>query len=370
MTRPWRAAPPSPRLSVLDGVLRTVAPALSAVHPSLTEGVFGPRPQNARGVSLDPVIHLLVGIEGSTTGPKETPAQMRHNMRRGIRLIERGRQPIHSLVETVVAGDLPVRVYRPSGARDLPWMMFLHGGGWATGDLDSHDRICRRLAVEGELVVAAVDYRLAPEHPFPAAVDDVERAWTALSKVISRFGGVPHRGSVGGDSAGGNLSAVLCQRIRDGHCDGPPPVMQLLIYPVIDFRQLDASQREFAEGFLLTADGIDTYKALYAAPDTDPRASPILHPDLSGLPPAVVVTAGFDPLRDEAERYVHALRAAGSPAGWLEGPGLVHGFVQMMQVVPAADALVQRFVAVTREVARTGVVPVSLARAEPPCGSL
>jgi len=340
---------------------------MSVVHASLVEGLYGPRPVNDRAVALDLTTHLLLGIEGATAGPRLRPVDARENMRRGIALIERDKIPVHSLVELVVAGDLSARVYRPSEESGLPWMMYIHGGGWVTGDLDSHDGICRRLAVEGRMVVVAVDYRLAPEDPFPAAVDDVERAWTALAGLIGRFGGAVERGCVGGDSAGGNLSAVLCQRIRDGHCTGPTPTMQLLIYPVIDFRRIDPSHRTFAEGFLLTSDSIDLYKARYAAPDdTDPMVSPILHADLSALPPAIIVTAGFDPLRDEGERYVHALRAAGTPVGWIDAATLVHGFVQMMQVIPESDTVVRELIAATCAVTSKGEIPSALAAACPP----
>jgi len=291
-------------------------------------------------------------------------------MRRGVALIDHRHTPLHSIIETLVCDELPVRIYRPSNAADLPWMMILHGGGWVTGDLDSHDAFCRRLAVEGTMVVAAVDYRLAPEHPFPAAVDDASRAWAALAACIDRFGADPTRGAVGGDSAGGNLAAVLCQQLRDGACPGPLPVAQLLMYPVTDFRRRTPSHRLFAEGYLLTADSIDRYKAMYAAPDdSDPRVSPLLHPHLTGLPPAVVVTAGFDPLRDEGEQYVHALRKAAVPTAWLEGPSLVHGFVQMMDVVAAADAVVGESIRVTGELLRTGRLPPGVAEALPPAGS-
>ncbi len=371
MPTPWRLPPPAPRLSAIDQVLRTVAPGLPLVHRSITEALYGPVPVNARGTALDLDTHLVLGIEGSPPEEHHPLPIRRENMRRGIALIDGPKVPVHATIDTVIAGHVPCRIYRPSGARDLPWMMYIHGGGWVTGDLDTHDRICRRLCREGELVVAAIDYRLAPEDPFPAALQDTEDAWCDLSESIALWGGDSLRGCVGGDSAGANLAAVLCQRLRDDNCVGAVPQMQLLIYPVIDFRRLDASHKEFASGFLLSAERIDLYKGMYAAPDDhDPCASPIRHRNLADLPPALVVTAGFDPLRDEAERYVHALRAAGNTVGWMEGAGLVHGFVQMDCVVRAAEAVVKPMIQVVREGVRTGQLPASLCAATPPCSTL
>lgn len=371
MSRPWRQSPLPPRLSAVDGLLRVVSPLLPTVHPALTEWMWGPAPTNDRGTALDPQTHLLLSLDDATAAPLTSVARRRENMRRGITVIDGPRVPVHALVETVLDGDLRARVYRPSAQRDLPWMLYVHGGGWVTGDLDSHDRMCRRLCSEGDMVVIAIDYRLAPEAPFPAAVHDVERAWAHLCRTVSQWGAHPERGSVGGDSAGGNLAAVLCQRIRDGACGGTPPVMQLLIYPVTDFRRLDASHRTFATGYLLTAESIDFYKALYAAPDdADPMVSPLLHPNHSDLPPALVVTAGFDPLRDEGERLVHALRTGGTPTGWMEGPGLIHGFLQMDHVVPAAGRLVAELVRATADMMRTHTVPHALHQAQPPCRAL
>lgn len=370
MSRPWRGPPQPPQLSLVDAALRALAPWLSTVPASLVTTALGPPPEDDRSRSLDPATHLLLALQGSTAGPDTTVAQKRHDMRRGIALIDGPRVPVHSLVETVLADDLPARVYRPSAETDLPWLMFIHGGGWVVGDLDSHDRFCRRLCAEAGLVVVAVDYRLAPESPFPAGLRDIERAWAAVQEAIVRFGGAPGRGGVAGDSAGGNLAAVLCQRTRDGRAPGPVPRCQVLVYPVMDFRRLDRSHRTFADGFLLTAASIDLYKARYAAPDdADPQVSPLLHPDLSRLPPALVVTAGFDPLRDEGERTVHALREAGTPVGWREGAGLVHGFVQMDSVLPAAEQTVAALIAATSTLAHTGTVPPDWQAATPPGSS-
>ena len=368
MSRPWRPSPLPPRLTAVDGMLRLISPLLPHVHPSLVHRIWGRPVENDRGVPLDDQVHLLLSLDAATAPALSSVTRRRENMRRAITLIEGPRVPVHELVETLIDGDLRARVYRPSARRGLPWMLYLHGGGWAAGDLESHDRICRRLCAEGDVLVIAIDYRLAPEAPFPAAVFDVERAWAYLSRTVAQWGGDPAQGSVGGDSAGGNLAAVLCQRLRDGACTGGTPVMQLLVYPVADFRRLDDSHRTFARGFLLTAESIDFYKALYAAPDdADPMVSPLLHADLDNLPPALLVTAGFDPLRDEGERFVHALRNSGTPTGWMEGAGLIHGFLQMDHAAPAAGRLVAELVQATTDMMRTGVVPALLASAEPTC---
>ncbi|HCH61239.1 MAG: hypothetical protein CL927_10600 [Deltaproteobacteria bacterium] len=371
MSRPWRPSPLPPRLTAVDGVLRLISPLLPYVHPSLTHQIWGHPVENDRGEPLDEQTHLLLSLDAATAAALPSVARRRENMRRGIALIDGPKIPVYELVETLLDGDLRARVYRPSARRGLPWMLYLHGGGWVTGDLDSHDRTCRRLCAEGNVVVIAIDYRLAPEAPFPAAVLDAERAWTYLCRTVAHWGGDPDRGSVGGDSAGGNLAAVLCQRIRDGACNGGTPVMQLLVYPVTDFRRLDTSHRTFARGFLLTAESIDFYKALYAAPDdNDPMVSPLRHPKLHNLPPALLITAGFDPLRNEGERFVHALRNSGTPTGWMEGAGLIHGFLQMDQAVPAAGRLVAAMVQAASDMMRTGTVPPLLASADPPCRAL
>jgi len=243
-----------------------------------------------------------------------------------------------------------VRVYRPASPRGRPWMLYLHGGGWATGDLDSHDRICRRLCSENDLMVIALDYRLSPETPFPGAIGDVRKAWPAAAELAARLGANPAWATVGGDSAGGNLAAVMCHHHRDLDLPGPSPRLQLLVYPAMDFRLVEASHAEFAEGYLLTKESIDTYKALYAPPDdSHPDASPGLQPDLSGLPHTIVVTAGFDPLRDEGEAYARRSTEAGTPTVLLSEPGLVHGFLQMDAVLPAADAAVRRICGALQE---------------------
>ena len=348
MTAPWRTTPPPIRLGRRDALLRRAAPLMFGL-PSV--GLRGPSRMNERGDRLDPQVARMLWLEervGRVMNPAHAPAA-RASMRRGIALIDGPTLPVDEVDDLVIADDLPARRYAMAGG-PRPLLMFLHGGGWVAGDLETHDRFCRRVAREADAVVVAIDYRLAPEHPFPAAIDDAGRAWADVARRAAALGGDPDRLAVGGDSAGGNLSAVLCQRQRDGEAPGPAPALQVLIYPATDFRRQAASHREFADGLLLTDYSITAYKAHYAAPDDlDPRVSPILHPDLSGLPPAIVATAGFDPLRDEGEAYAAALAAVGVSVEHLSADGLVHGYLQLDAAIDAADQAVGDLLAAIRQ---------------------
>ena len=237
------------------------------------------------------------------------------------------------------AGDIPVRIYTPDGDGPFGVLVHLHGGGWTIGDLDTHDHPCRTLCAEAGIVVVSVDYRLAPEHPFPAAVDD---SWAALqwaAEHAAEIGGDAARLAVGGDSAGGNLAAVLALMARDA--GGPALGLQLLVYPSVDNRA-DHTERypsllENAEGYVLTLATMKWFGANYLPDDTDRtdwRASPILAPDLSGLAPAHVVTVELDPLRDEGHAYVEALRAAGNDVTHAHYEGTVHTVWQLAPVIP------------------------------------
>jgi acetyl esterase len=236
--------------------------------------------------------------------------------------------------------DLPgppgARLYTPHRAEPgdpRPLLVYLHGGGWVSGDLDTHDGPCRLLAAEGGALVLAVDYRRAPEHEFPAAVEDALAAFEWAVANASDLGADPARIAVGGDSAGGNLAAVVSRLARDG--GGPTPAMQLLIYPVTDLSLKRPSYHRFAKGFSLEEADMDWYRDHYLPGEhavDDPRVSPLLAADLTGLPPA------YDPLRDEGETYAEALRAAGVPAALQRHPSLVHGFANLTAVIPAARA--------------------------------
>ena len=236
----------------------------------------------------------------------------------------------------IAGGALPARRYRPSlDAR--PLIVFLHGGMWVMGDLDSHDRTCRRLALAADAAVLAIGYRRGPEAPWPAAVDDAVAAlrWAGAGA------------SVAGDSAGGQLAALACLRLRDA--GEPLPVAQLLAYPNADLTLSRPSVAEKGSGWGLDAEDL-AWAVGQWLPDGvdagDPRVSPLLAPDLSGLPPALVVTAEHDPLRDEGDAFAHALAAAGTPVRHRCEPAMVHGFLQGLDLVaPAAAAASERFFA-------------------------
>ncbi|MCU0813854.1 MAG: alpha/beta hydrolase [Burkholderiaceae bacterium] len=241
-------------------------------------------------------------------------------------------------------GAISLRAYRPAGATPgavLPALVYFHGGGWVIGDLDTHDVLCRELANAAGCAVVAVDYRLAPEHAFPAAVDDCLAATRWVREHAAALHLDARRLAVGGDSAGGNLSAVVCLALRDAL--EPLPAFQLLIYPATDMRAVAPSHTQNAQGYLLTADSIAYYRGHYvpdAAQWTDWRASPLLAVDHGRLPPALVLTAGFDPLRDEGRQYADALSGAGTKAEYVCFERQLHCFITMGRVIDEANTAV------------------------------
>jgi acetyl esterase len=260
---------------------------------------------------------------------------------------------VRATTDLVIDGPAPIpaRHYEPpEPGGPHPLLVYYHGGGFLYGDLDTHDNVCRILCRHAGAHVLAVDYRLSPEHPFPAAVEDARAALRWAHVNAERLGADPSRIGVGGDSAGGNLAAVTSQlAAKDG---GPAPVLQLLIYPVTDFTIRRRSRELFGDGFLLTNDEMDWFEANYLGPGSpqasDPRASPLLASDLSGLPPAFVVTAAFDPLRDEGEAYARALQDAGTPATLRRFPGFIHGFINAAGVSRTAREAVVEVAGATR----------------------
>ncbi|SFI97745.1 alpha/beta hydrolase [Albimonas pacifica] len=236
------------------------------------------------------------------------------------------------------AGPIPARLYRPApeAAGPLPTLVFFHGGGWVIGNLDSHDGLCRRLAAGSGCQVIAIDYRMGPEHRFPAAVEDAVAAARAVHAQAAELGADPARLAVGGDSAGGNLSAVVALTFRDA--GGPALRWQMLIYPATDFAMATPSQAEFATGHFLTADLQRWFHAHYLdeADKADWRASPARAASLAGLPPAFVLTASHDPLRDEGEAYAARLAAEGVRAEVWRVPGQIHGFMPLDALIAAA----------------------------------
>ena len=291
---------------------------------------------------IAPLLELLATVPPMHEGsPEEARAAFRQ-------LAVGGRQPEHVVrvgsVEDLTipgpAGDLAARVYRPEQDGAVPTVVLFHGGGWVIGDLDTHDNMARSICRDCEAVVVSVDYRLAPEAPFPAAVEDAVAATRWVASRLVDFGG-DDRLAVAGDSAGGNLAAVVAQQLRDA--GGPALAGQLLVYPAVDVTGDYASRWENAEGYFLDLPTMAWFMDHYAADAAlheDPRISPLRHTDLSGLPPAVVVTAEYDPLRDEGEAYAAALSEAGVGVEVRRFDGMIHGFFDMGGFSPAAQAAV------------------------------
>ena len=233
-------------------------------------------------------------------------------------------------------GEIPVRIYRPAGGGLLPVVVYFHGGGWVIGDITSHDTVCHRLAAGVPAVVVSVDYRLAPEHRFPAAVGDCDAATSWVAEHAADLGADPARLAVAGDSAGGNLAAVVARRARDR--GGPAIAFQLLIYPATDMTRSMPSHAENGAGYLLETDTMGWFLAHYldGADPRQPDASPLFTEDLSGLPRALVVTAEFDPLRDEGEAYAERLAEAGVEVTSSRYEGMIHGFYGLDRVIDTA----------------------------------
>ena len=325
-----------------DAVIETVGGAMVrglGALPASVAGRLAGRGRDLDGLQLDPHLALLLRLSDRVS-PKEadaTAAEQREQMRANTRLVA-GRPlsgvRVRPLTVSGAAGPLAARLYSPTMAAldPPPLLLWLHGGGWVVGDLDTHDQPCRYLSRYGRVTVLAVDYRLAPEFPFPAAVDDALAAFCWAAEHAADLGCDPTRVAIGGDSAGGNLAAVVTQltRLRGS----TSPVAQLLVYPATDMTTTYRSEQLFGEGFLLTKADMDGYETAYSAgtSTSDPRMSPLLQSDLSGLAPALVATAGFDPLRDEGETYARRLQAAGVPVMLRRSPSLVHGFMNMTGV--------------------------------------
>jgi acetyl esterase len=312
-----------------DAIVVGIVTALPAFVQRL---LCGGRPLRVDGLELEPDIQLLLALRrlrGDRALDTMTPGEARVEIARGAAsfagvLVRVAR--VESLTLPGAGGPLAARLYVPDGAvRGL--LVYYHGGGWVVGDLETHEAPCRFLARETGLAVLAVDYRRAPEHRFPAAVDDALAAFRWASAESARLGVPPDHVAVGGDSAGGNLAAVVS--LLATRAGGPPPRAQLLIYPVTDVSTKHPSYRLFADGFFLTERDMDWYRGHYLPDDPaahDPRASPLLAPDLHGLPPAVILTAGFDVLRDEGEAYAKRLADAGVSVTHRRVAGQIHGF--------------------------------------------
>ena len=291
-------------------------------------------------VSLHPqVVQLLERAAKSPLPPYyEVPAHIARRIYRDTRAVLSPKASEVAEARLVIApGPVALRAYRPLGAKadeQLPALVYFHGGGWVIGDLDTHDVLCRQLANGARCAVYSVDYRLGPEHPFPAAVEDC----IAATKFVA---GRHQRVAIGGDSAGGNLATVVALHARDH--GGPEIAYQLLIYPATDQRALHPSIQRNGEGYLLTKKSMDYFQAQYLPKRSDFldwRASPLLAKSLAGLPPAYVITAGYDPLLDEGREYAERMATEGVEVAYREYPDMVHGFILFGGVLDTANAAV------------------------------
>ncbi len=304
------------------------------------------------GRTMDPKAQIVGEFIKSIRVPGYFPpmAELREQLRTMVTLMDEPAPPLPRVENISIpgpSGPIPARVYDPVGTAGspLPAVAYFHGGGWVQGDLESHHGLCARLARHAGALVVAVDYRLAPEHKFPAAVEDSLAAYRFLRSRGREIGADPGRVGVAGDSAGGNLSAVVSQVAARSEL--PVPTCQVLIYPAVDFFFETASHRELEQGHVIPRDRIVWYAEQYLrgeADRTDPRAAPGRTADLAGQPPALVITAGFDPLRDEGRDYADRLREAGVDVVYHEYPGQIHAFISLTKVIPQG-------LACTREVA-------------------
>jgi len=300
-------------------------------------------------MALDPVMKAFLDQMAAQPRPKLSelpPPDERAVFRALMEMVGPKDVPIGKVANLACpgpAGEIALRSYTPiaPSGEALPTLVFYHGGGFVVGDLDTHDGLCRMIANEAGVRVVAVDYRLAPEHPFPSAVDDAYAALTFVEKNAAELGIDANRLAVGGDSAGGALSAAMTQMARD--TGGPAIAFQLLLFPVTQVNANTPSVAKYAEGYMLEREVLDWWYKCYLGPSgdaSDPRVSPLSAQSFDDLPPAYLLTAECDLLHDEGLQYAAKLRAAGVPVEVKDYPGLVHDFIYLQGVLPqAAQAL-------------------------------
>jgi acetyl esterase len=345
-----------PHRTLLDRIEGFAGRAISRLPPALAVRLSGEPAVVSEGMTLDPHVQLLRAVRRRRNPHglcEPTLAEARARYRRETMIFQWPRTPVASVRDFEVPGGagqpLRVRHYAPLADGPRPLTVYLHGGGFTIGDLETHDEPCRLLCRRGRLHVLAVEYRLAPEHPLPAAIDDARAALRWAQANAAGVGADPATVGIGGDSAGANLAAVVSIQTRGER----PPSAQLLIYPPADSLTERPCQALYGAGYFLDQADRDAFEGHYlrgtGVDAGDWRVSPLYAPDLSGLPPALLVSAGFDLLRDEGEAYADALEAAGSPGRRLRLEAHGHGFLHMTGVSPGARAAMEEVAAAWRE---------------------
>jgi acetyl esterase len=308
---------------------------------------------------LDPqAAALIASLAGGKPVEQMTPEESRAALEDRVRLTGGEPRPVAEVKDGSLPGPhgaIPTRTYVPDRPRPMPGLVFLHGGGWVRGSLQTHDVLCRALANDVGCVVVSVDYRMAPEHKFPAAIDDCFAATQWIAEHASELDIDPGRIAVAGDSAGGNLTAAVTLLARAA---GPRLAYQVLLYPVTDYNLDTPSYMRNAAGFMLTREAMRYYWRHYLRDESDAqdeRASPLRATDFAGLPPALVITAEFDPLLDEGRAYADRLRSAGVPVTYSEYAGMIHGFLTSAGVLDQGQHAVAETAAALRAAFATAV---------------
>jgi acetyl esterase len=362
MTESLPASPPTEaarnsgrKEAFLNAAAGVTVRALPWIPDGVKRLLLGGRTVSVDGNTLDTTLQLMlagqkmVGLDG-LSGPGEVLAVRAQT--KGLSSGFAQNIPVAGVTNLSLsgaAGPIRARLYR-SGTSHAPLLVYFHGGGFVIADLDTHDDLCRLICRDGDMNVLSVDYRLAPEHKAPAAVDDGFAAYRWALEHAAELGADPDRVAVGGDSAGGNIAAVVSQRARDERLR--LPALQLLLYPWTDLSAETRSRALFASGYFLTKADLawfaDHYLTDAPVAATDPRVSPAMADDLSGLSPALVLTGGFDPLRDEGNEYAEAMRAAGVPVDLRQFGSLIHGFATMFPIGGAGSRAVAEMISALR----------------------
>ncbi|HTI77850.1 MAG TPA: alpha/beta hydrolase [Mycobacterium sp.] len=350
---PWS---PKRKDAIINGSAGVTLRAMPRIPNGVKRLLLGGHSVTVDGNTLDTTLQLmlaaqrLAGIDGLATDDDVSAARARIGVLASSFKQDISVARVTNLSIPGPAGAIPARLYSAQRAGAAPMLVFYHGGGQVIGSLDTHDDLCRKICRDGDLHVLSVDYRLAPEHKAPAGADDAFAAFLWAREHAADLGADPDRVAVGGDSAGGNLTALVALRARD---EGQPlPALQLLIYPVTNYRDETRSQTLFGQGYFLTKHDLHWFREQFlggAEVDaSDPRVSPLLADDLGGLPPALLLTGGFDPLRDEGRQYAEALRKAGVPVDHREFGSLVHGFANFFPLGGASATAVAETISALR----------------------